>query len=102
MDHWTTGMDYWNTGMNYWNTGMDYWNDYLYRKMLVRGKGGAWTIATVTWFSDEILIQQLCILSLQMYLAFRLTAHTLNRQLTLRLNCSLGYPDPRLTTSCAY
>ena len=44
MDHWNTGMDYWNTGMDYWNTGMDYWNGYLSHKMLVRGKGRAWTI----------------------------------------------------------
>ena len=44
MEHWNTGMDYWNTEMDYWNTGMDYWNVYLSHKMLVRGKGGAWTI----------------------------------------------------------
>ena len=39
-------MDYWNTGMDYWNTGMDYWNGYLSHdhKMLVKGKGGAWTV----------------------------------------------------------
>ena len=49
MDHWTTGMDYWNTGMDYWNTGMDYWNGYLSHKMLVKGKGRAWTIRNLVF-----------------------------------------------------